>query len=57
MHTGGDDGVKCIAIVFPQSKRGLLILSNSENGIQIWKKVIDESLGDAGQEIVRRNIE
>ncbi len=57
VHTGGDDGIKCIAIVLPISKRGLIIFCNSENGLILWKKIIQEYLGDIGKEIVRRNLD
>ena len=56
-HTGGDDGTKCIVLLLPKSKRGLIIFVNSENGLVIWKKIIEEYLGKTGKEIVRRNIE
>ena len=57
VHTGGDEGTKCIAIVLPKSKKGLIVFINSENGLKIWKKIISEYLGDLGKEIVRRNLE
>ncbi|MEZ4875342.1 MAG: serine hydrolase [Flavobacteriaceae bacterium] len=57
VHTGGDYGTKCIAILLPNSKRGLVIFTNSENGMKIWKKIIEEYLGPVGSEIVRRNLE
>lgn len=56
-HTGGDDGIKAIAIMLPKSKRGLVILSNSENGMVLWRKVLEERFGTVGAEIVRRNLE
>ena len=56
-HTGGDDGTKCIVLLLPKSKRGLVVFINSENGLVIWKKIIEEYLGEAGKEIVRRNLE
>jgi hypothetical protein len=56
-HTGGDDGTKCIVLLLPKSKRGLIVFINSENGLVIWKKIIEEYLGEAGKEIVRRNLE
>ncbi|RXM53320.1 MULTISPECIES: serine hydrolase domain-containing protein [unclassified Chryseobacterium] len=55
-HTGGDDGTKCIVLLLPKSKRGLIIFINSENGLIIWKKIIEEYLGEAGKEIVKRNL-
>lgn len=57
VHTGGDKGTKCIAILLPKSKRGLIIFTNSENGLAIWKKIIEEYLGETGREIVRRNLD
>ncbi|GEQ86220.1 hypothetical protein ULMS_17280 [Patiriisocius marinistellae] len=57
MHTGGDYGIKTIAIALPKSKRGLVLFSNSENGIVLWQKVIMEYFGEIGKEIVRRNLE
>jgi CubicO group peptidase (beta-lactamase class C family) len=56
-HTGGDDGTKCIVLLLPKAKRGLIVFINSENGLVIWKKIIEEYLGEAGKEIVRRNLE
>lgn len=57
MHTGGDYGTKAIAITFPKTKRGLVIFSNSENGIVLWQKILSEYFGELGKEIVRRNLE
>jgi hypothetical protein len=57
MHTGGDYGTKTIAIAFPNSKKGLVIFSNSENGMVLWQKIISEYFGETGLEIVRRNLE
>lgn len=55
-HTGGDDGTKCMVLLLPKSKRGLIIFINSENGLIIWKKIIEEYLGETGKEIVKRNL-
>ncbi len=57
MHTGGDYGTKTIAIVFPKTKRGLVLFSNSENGMVLWQKILTEYFGETGKEIVRRNLE
>lgn len=55
-HTGGDDGIKAIAIMFPKGRRGLVVLSNSENGIALWKKIIEETYGDEGADLVALNL-
>lgn len=57
MHTGGDYGTKTIAIMLPKTKRGLVLFSNSENGMVLWQKIISEYFGGIGKEIVRRNLE
>ncbi len=57
MHTGGDSGTKAIAIILPNSKRGLVLFSNSENGMVLWQKIISEYFDQTGEEIVRRNLE
>jgi hypothetical protein len=55
-HTGGDDGIKAIAVLLPKSREGILVISNSENGISLWKKIIEESLGEVGKDLVKRNL-
>ncbi|WP_050915893.1 serine hydrolase domain-containing protein [Gillisia marina] len=57
MHTGGDYGTKAIAILLKNSKQGLVLFSNSENGMVVWQKIISEYFGETGKEIVRRNLE
>ncbi|AXT56444.1 DUF4440 domain-containing protein [Aquimarina sp. AD1] len=57
MHTGGDYGIKTIAIILKNSKDGLVLFSNSENGMVLWQKIISEYFGAIGEEIVRRNLE
>ena len=34
MHTGGDYGTKAIAIALPNTKKGLVLFSNPENGME-----------------------
>jgi len=57
MHTGGDYGTKAIVIALPNTKRGLVLFSNSENGMVLWQKIISEYIGEIGIEIIRRNLE
>jgi len=35
-------------------KKGLIVFINSENGLVIWKKIIEEYFGEAGKEIVKQ---
>lgn len=57
MHTGGDYGTKTIALILKNSQDGLVLFSNSENGMVLWQKIISEYFGKTGEEIVRRNLE
>lgn len=55
-HTGGDPGVKTVALLFPESGDGLLVLSNSENGMVLWPKIVNESFGAIGEALTARNL-
>jgi CubicO group peptidase (beta-lactamase class C family) len=51
-HGGHDPGVHIIAIILPQSKRGLVIFTNSDNGIKLYPTLLDHYLGATGRAIV-----
>lgn len=55
IHGGDDIGVHTIAFILPQSKQGLVIFTNCDNGTDIYIPVVQHFLGNAGQEII--NIE
>jgi CubicO group peptidase (beta-lactamase class C family) len=55
-HTGGDDGIKALALIFPADRSATVLIENSENGLSIWKKYLEESFGAAGAAIVRANL-
>ncbi|TSJ36408.1 beta-lactamase family protein [Mucilaginibacter corticis] len=40
MHTGADDGVKTLIILLPQSKRGIILFTNGNNGFELVKNII-----------------
>lgn len=56
-HTGSDPGVRTIALLMPQSQRGLVLLSNSENAPKLWGKIIAEHFGALGIALVNANFE
>ncbi|WP_189399030.1 serine hydrolase [Arenicella chitinivorans] len=56
-HTGGDPGVKTIAVLMPQSQRGLVLLSNSENATKLWGKIISEHYGTLGISLTNANFQ
>lgn len=49
-HTGGQPGVKTIAVFLPKSKRGVVVFTNGENGTYVYDNVIKEAL-DVGDSI------
>lgn len=51
-HGGDDIGVHTIAFIFPESKEGLLIFTNCDNGTDVYIPIVKHYLGAAGQEII-----
>ncbi len=51
-HGGDDKGVHTIAFILPGSRRGLLIFTNCDNGVDVYIKIIQAYLGKAGQGII-----
>jgi hypothetical protein len=39
-HSGADHGTRCIAFLLPQSGKGLLIFTNSDNGYKVYEKLV-----------------
>lgn len=54
-HGGSDEGVRTIVFLLPKSKQGLMIFANSDNGANVYLKLIGDYLKDFGKEII--NIE
>ena len=46
VHGGTDNGVNTVCIFLPQSKRGVVVFTNGDNGSSIWENVIKEIIGD-----------
>lgn len=55
-HTGADVGARSIAIMYPRSGEGILLLSNSENTGDLWAKLISESITPGGATLLQRNL-
>lgn len=51
-HGGSDEGVKTIVFLLPKSKQGLIIFTNSDNGTNVYLKLINEYLKDFGRRII-----
>ena len=53
VHSGSDPGVRTIIILLPESKRGLVIFTNSDSGMVLIRDIIKSSL-DVGNELIEK---
>ena len=53
IHTGSDPGVATVVVLFPKSQRGLIVFTNSDNGVQVWTRILAEAF-DVGKEMLAR---
>lgn len=53
LHSGADQGVQALVILFPKSKEGLVLMLNGENGMQIYMRAIPQFL-NLGKELMAR---
>lgn len=54
-HSGADVGVRSLAVMWPNAKRAIVILSNSENAIPTWGIILREEFGEDGAQVVQWN--
>jgi CubicO group peptidase (beta-lactamase class C family) len=50
-HGGSDIGVRTMAVLLPKSGRGVAVMTNGDNGMNVYNKVIEESI-DVGETIL-----
>ena len=53
IHSGGDPGIKTLVILLPKSRRGLVVFTNGENGMEVCIRIVVEAL-DVGEELRKR---
>ncbi|MGD1840004.1 MAG: serine hydrolase domain-containing protein [Thermonemataceae bacterium] len=53
-NAGSDQGVNALIVLLPQSKRGLIVMTNGDNGRALAMKAIGAYLGETGKEILGR---
>lgn len=51
-HGGADKGTRTIFFIFPETKKGILIFTNSDNGTLVYEPLIKLYLGEEGQKII-----
>lgn len=52
-HGGSDQGVQTIVFIFPESKQGILIFTNVDDGYKAFEKLLVDYLGEYGREITK----
>jgi CubicO group peptidase (beta-lactamase class C family) len=52
-HSGQDPGVNTIVFILPETKRGLLIFTNSDNGPQLYTLLVEGFLKEQGDAIFK----
>lgn len=51
-HGGADKGVRTIMFIFPKTKKGLIIFTNSDTGGNLYEIIVKHYLGEIGQKII-----
>ncbi|MEF9479341.1 serine hydrolase [Chryseobacterium sp. RRHN12] len=51
-HSGADQGTRCIAIILPDSGKGIVIFTNVDDGYKVYEKLVLHYLGEDGKKIV-----
>ncbi len=51
-HGGADDGTQCIFFLLPQSKKGIIIFTNSSSGSKIYEPLLLHYLAQNGKKLI-----
>ena len=54
LHTGSDKGVKTLILLFPNAKEGLVVFTNSDNGSQLYQRLITTVFGEKGAALFKQ---
>lgn len=54
-HGGNDIGVAALIVLLPNSNRGVIVLTNGDNGALVCNNVVRAVLPDVGNEIIHRS--
>jgi CubicO group peptidase (beta-lactamase class C family) len=52
-HGGSEEGIRTFVVLLPVTRRGLVVLTNGDTGIEVYKRIIMASL-EVGKELVER---
>lgn len=53
LHAGNDQGVAAIMVLLPKSKRGIIVLTNADNGLMMCNNIVRAALAE-GPEIIHK---
>lgn len=51
-HGGADQGVQTLIFMIPNTKKGLIIFTNADEGYKVYFKAIEHFLGETGKELI-----
>ncbi|WP_210489509.1 serine hydrolase [Rufibacter aurantiacus] len=51
-HSGSDHGTAALFFILPKSKKGMIIMTNVDDGYRSYEKMVKTFLGDNGQKII-----
>ena len=51
-HGGADKGAQAIVFIFPETKNGLIIFTNVDDGYKVYEKLLIHYLGTKGKEVM-----
>ena len=51
-HGGADKGAQAIVFIFPETKNGLIIFTNVDDGYKVYEKLLVHYLGSKGKEVM-----
>lgn len=52
-HGGSDKGINTLFVILPETKQGLVIFTNVDDGYKIYESLLKYYLGEAGRKIVK----
>ena len=53
-NAGSDQGVNSLIVILPKSNRGLIVMTNGDNGRELAMKAVSVFLDDTGNQILER---
>ena len=52
-HGGSDNGAQTIVFIFPETKNGLIIFTNVDDGYKVYERLLVHYMGEKGKEVMK----